>query len=219
MSSNKKYEVDPAIVTKVEDMRVHKQNLINLVNVFLENVQESISMLPLTFFTLFGELQKQVETKFPTQGRQAVGGFFFLRFICPSLISPETNGLFREKTHLSSDTRRVLVLVSKIIQNISNNREFTEDYMLDLNAFIASSQAVVKRIFDSVMTPAQNEEILNSMPEADPATFALHQLIQNTRQSVVTCLHYYFYACLHDIEKKNLKLPLHTQILPKLRIR
>jgi len=47
-----------------------------------------------------------------------VGGFVFLRFICPSIVTPDGHKIINET--IPSDARRPLVLISKVIQNISN---------------------------------------------------------------------------------------------------
>lgn len=49
------------------------------------------------------------------QGKAAVGSFVFLRLFCAAIVSPQAYGLLDEEP--SSEARRVLVLVSKILQN------------------------------------------------------------------------------------------------------
>jgi neurofibromin 1 len=47
-----------------------------------------------------------------------VGGFIFLRFICPALLNPVQMGIYDKP--LNGDAVRVLILVSKIVQNLAN---------------------------------------------------------------------------------------------------
>jgi hypothetical protein len=63
-----------------------------------------------------------------------VGSFLFLRFICPGLVSPEDAEIIT--TPISADSRKILVLLSKILQNIANGtlpkvRKVKEDATLN----------------------------------------------------------------------------------------
>jgi hypothetical protein len=103
---------------------------------FLTAILNSVQDLPRSFRTslvidstvwltpfsdvLCAHLQDEVKDKFPQSKHSIVGGFLFLRFICPVLVSPE--GLNIE--NLSKESRRTLVLISKILQNLANGIDF-----------------------------------------------------------------------------------------------
>lgn len=73
--------------------------------------------------------------RFPEQANQALGSFFFLRFICPAIIAPHVYGLQKGLQHKSlleltklffleppnEAFQRQLVLLSKVIQGLANN--------------------------------------------------------------------------------------------------
>lgn len=44
------------------------------------------------------QLRREVSARFPGSHLQIVGGFLFLRFICPAVVSPETHGLTKPGT-------------------------------------------------------------------------------------------------------------------------
>ena len=46
---------------------------------------------------MLGYLRKMVAQVFPDSQLKAIGGFIFLRFMCPSLIAPEGFGLLKGK--------------------------------------------------------------------------------------------------------------------------
>ena len=48
---------------------------------------------------------------------QCIGGFFFLRFICPAIVAPSGFGITSVNTQ---PCQRALILISKVIQNVSN---------------------------------------------------------------------------------------------------
>jgi hypothetical protein len=77
----------------------------------------------------------------------AVGGFFFLRYVVPAITNPEAHGIVRAAP--STEQRRLLVLVAKVIQNLSNQQPFgkKEPYMVKMNGFIESNGEAVQNIF------------------------------------------------------------------------
>ncbi len=79
--------------------------------------------------------------------QMVVGGFLFLRYLCPALVTPEGYGLkgeqqscqFNVTVTLNGKTRRTLILISKVIQNLANGVEFEgqkEPYMMPLNTIV-----------------------------------------------------------------------------------
>ena len=79
-------------------------------------------------------LYEEVEEKFPGHGLLAVGGFVFLRIISPSFVAPVKYGVV-ELSEFDGAARRKSILVSKIIQNISNHQLFgaKEQFMSVIN--------------------------------------------------------------------------------------
>jgi len=65
-----------------------------------------------------------------------MAGFVFLRFICPSLISPEKASIIEGE--IDPESQRHLILIAKIIQSIANNLEFgqKEAFMIPLNHLV-----------------------------------------------------------------------------------
>eukprot|EP01101_Sappina_pedata_P003113 TRINITY_DN13331_c0_g1_i1.p1 TRINITY_DN13331_c0_g1~~TRINITY_DN13331_c0_g1_i1.p1 ORF type:complete len:155 (-),score=32.31 TRINITY_DN13331_c0_g1_i1:110-511(-) len=110
--------------------------------------------------------------------RLVVGGFIFLRFFCPSIVTPEKYGLASSAP--SIQVRRTLVMITKLLQNLANGVEFDgskEAYMKGMNSFITSNIAEVNRFFDdltnqesiakkdpiSVVEPGNPEEALTDI--------------------------------------------------------
>ena len=100
-----------------------------------------------------------------------VGGFVFLRFICPAIVTPHKFGLIskpcrlrqglpnrnspriNDYTEAPDRARREAVLITKILQTVSNGVEFDgtkEDYMRKLNPFIKGNRLSVTVFFDSL---------------------------------------------------------------------
>jgi hypothetical protein len=64
----------------------------------------------------------QVPKKFKDSSAiyKGVGGFYFLRLICPAITNPRFYGLLTDSPN--DDMQRCLILLSKILQNISNGK-------------------------------------------------------------------------------------------------
>lgn len=79
-----------------------------------------------------------VGKKFPNDyaNYKAVGGFLFLRYICPSILAPHVYGLIEEPPNATS--QRYFVLLAKTLQNLANETlpGAKEDYMVKINSFI-----------------------------------------------------------------------------------
>jgi GTPase-activator protein for Ras-like GTPase len=75
----------------------------------------------------------QVITKFPDALHSAIGGLLFLRFFCPAIVSPESFGLLRK--HIRPELRRLAILVSKVLQSLSNRSPLKESYLQFTAAF------------------------------------------------------------------------------------
>lgn len=61
-------------------------------------------------------------------------GLFFLRFICPAIAAPAVCGLVAVVP--PAPVRRVLVLLTKIVQNVASTAPFKESFMQDLTAIV-----------------------------------------------------------------------------------
>ena len=59
-------------------------------NVFLDLIFQSLQMIPQDLKIIFVIIAHNVEKKFPGFSPIALGGIFFLRLICPSLVTPQT---------------------------------------------------------------------------------------------------------------------------------
>jgi len=96
-------------------------------------------------------LQAEVVKRFPDSRHTSVGGFIFLRFFCPVILSPDANGIV-ESSSLDQDARRALILISKSLQNLANGIQFgaKESYMNDMNKFISDNLEECRGFLDEL---------------------------------------------------------------------
>jgi len=95
-------------------------------------------------------LRHEVEEKFPSAVPFTMGGYYFLRLVCPSIVSPDGFGILDRE--IDQKARRPLVLISKILQNLANETAFKEEYMQVMNEWMAEAKT---KMNDFLMKLAQ----------------------------------------------------------------
>ncbi|KDO23771.1 hypothetical protein SPRG_10548 [Saprolegnia parasitica CBS 223.65] len=92
-----------------------------------------------------------VATTFHTYTDAALGGFLFLRVLCPAVVVPAKVRLFPGRP-MPPIARRATVLVAKLLQNLANNVLFgaKEEYMTPFNGFIRKNYAAVVALYDRI---------------------------------------------------------------------
>lgn len=136
------YEVDPGKLTgagAADELPQNMARLSHMCGVALERVTESLPDVPPVVRIFFERLKRRVERKFPGARLKAIGAFMFLRFMQPSIFSPEGFGLLDGPPPASA--RRALILVAKVLQNLANGVKFgnKEAFMADMNAFVMAN--------------------------------------------------------------------------------
>ncbi|KAF9540942.1 Ras GTPase activating protein ira2 [Mortierella hygrophila] len=152
------YELDPARLGPEEDDNVNFENLKNMAQVFLDTITDSASKVPNSFKEVCWYLSQAVGERFPDAKFTAVGGFIFLRFLCPAIVAPESDGLLHAPIE-NTKVRRGLLLITKVIQNLANNVLFgaKEPFMIVLNTFLTSNIHKVTRFLGNISTPQPME--------------------------------------------------------------
>jgi hypothetical protein len=141
-------EINPEHAKPEEDLTANITLLSNIAQEILDCIVGSVDKCPLAFRVVCSYLKNHCAKKFPGSSLMAVGGFIILRFFSAALVTPETNGLLEEAPSL--DARRILVLVSKTIQNLANRAWFRESFMDALNKFLEANQDKMTTFLDNV---------------------------------------------------------------------
>lgn len=93
----------------------------------------------------------------------AVSAFFFLRFLCPSLVSPDTSGLLSEPP--SKEVRRTLLFLAKMLQNMAITSSNASKLDIFKQRFI-SSTAGSKSVVAFLKKISEHSKIESSAPSA-----------------------------------------------------
>jgi hypothetical protein len=80
-----------------------------------------------------------------------IGGFFFLRFINPAIVTPQAYMLIDSLPTSAKHPRRTLTLIAKMLQNLANKPSYAkEQYMLTLNPFVEANKARINQFLNAL---------------------------------------------------------------------
>ncbi|KAI7885924.1 uncharacterized protein EV154DRAFT_521553 [Mucor mucedo] len=176
------FELDPSKIGPDEDVNKNRKNVVEATEMFLNAICDSLNDTPISFRKICNFILTAVREKFPEAKYTAVGSFIFLRFFCPAIVSPETEGLVKNTASISREMRRGFLIATKVIQNLANNVLFgaKETYMIVLNDFLTSNiykVASFLREVSKVPEDSESEEI-NEVYEINDKFYAtLHRVL------------------------------------------
>ena len=145
-------EIDPDVAAAGTDVAANTTKLLALAQRVLDCILASADACPAALRQLCVMLKTYCAQKFPESALTSVGGLINLRFFCPAIVTPENYGLVGDGP--SIEARRTLVLMSKMVQNLSNHVAFREGFMSVLNTFLTTNQQRMDAFLDAVSTPA-----------------------------------------------------------------
>ncbi|KAG9027475.1 Ras GTPase activating protein ira2 [Tulasnella sp. JGI-2019a] len=144
------YEMDPSRVREGESLEENEASLTLICQAFLDVICESVAIIPPIFREVCHHIATTVTAMYPEAKYAAVGGFMFLRFICPAIISPSSVDI--ELPPDNPSMQRGLVLITKIIQNLANNILFgKEAFMTNMNGFLSKNIMPVTRFLSEIL--------------------------------------------------------------------
>ena len=114
---------------------------------------EPISDPGSSFFSLKLKSFQNLQRKYPQVTEFAlcslIGGFFFLRFINPAIVTPQAYMLVDGVP--AKNPRRTLTLIAKMLQNLANKpTQSKEAYMATLNPFVETNKARMNGFLNSL---------------------------------------------------------------------
>jgi len=157
MQKNLDIEIDPLREENEDARNANRERLLSAAQEFLDSIVESEPYIQLPVREISMQLAEEAAKKFPEAKYRVVGGFVFLRWICPAIVSPAAYSLTQE-TPDSAQQRR-LILIAKLLQNLSNDAYFEkEEYMSSLNGFLDSNRDKLNQFFDALLTTPEEEK-------------------------------------------------------------
>lgn len=122
--------------------------LTDIANGFLNTVIESADETPYGIRWICKQIRSLSRRKYPDAQDHTIctliGGFFFLRFINPAIVTPRSYMLIDATP--TDKPRRTLTLIAKMLQNLANKPSYAkEPYMANLQPFIEQNKERVNK--------------------------------------------------------------------------
>ena len=122
--------------------------LMELANSFLETIIQGLDETPYGIRWICKQIRSLSKRKYPDANDQTVctliGGFFFLRFINPAIVTPRSYMLIEGQP--DENPRRTLTYIAKMLQNLANKPSYAkEPYMMKLQPFILQNKERVNK--------------------------------------------------------------------------
>jgi Ras GTPase-activating-like protein IQGAP2/3 len=127
--------------------------LMEITGSFLSTIISSINQVPYGIRWICKQIRSLTKRKYPDATDfnicSLIGGFFFLRFINPAIVTPQACMLSESK--ISPNPRRTLTLVAKLLQNLANKPTYSkESYMLSLNPFVEQNKTRINKFLNDL---------------------------------------------------------------------
>lgn len=127
--------------------------LMEIANSFLSTIINSLDEVPYGIRWICKQIRSLTKRKYPDATDFAIcsliGGFFFLRFINPAIVTPQAYMLVDGPP--AKHPRRTLTLIAKLLQNLANKPSYAkEQYMMSLNPFVEQNKTRINQFLHSL---------------------------------------------------------------------
>ncbi|KAL9549570.1 hypothetical protein MBANPS3_005136 [Mucor bainieri] len=149
--------VTPEIAAENSDVqaiiRPRLEKLIETANGFLSIIIDSLETIPYGIRWICKQIRSLTKRKYPQATESAIssliGGFFFLRFINPAIVTPQAYMLI--DSYPGPHPRTTLTLIAKMLQNLANKPTYAkESYMIPTNPFVESNKQRIQQFLNDI---------------------------------------------------------------------
>ncbi|KAF1335505.1 hypothetical protein FI667_g1150, partial [Globisporangium splendens] len=150
-------------------VKKNADNLMRACQHILDAILRNAHLIPVSYYHICSHLNARVIRRFDgsfegiahedpaTLTRSVIGGFLFLRFVCPAMTTPHLYNLVDKEP--PSETRRVLVLITKLLFKTATCVMFgeREPQFKILNPFIERNSPAIQQLFVELSTPPDKD--------------------------------------------------------------
>jgi hypothetical protein len=188
------FELDPVKLPDEADVEAalerNRRDLLHHATAILHRIvsPDKLAIMPREVRAIAGFIAENARMFCPDKEASLVGGFIMLRLINPSLVAPESYGMLPLGKSPSMKCRRNLIMLAKLLQNLSNGIEFgvKEAHMACVNSFIKENNELLNNFFVHLATDPDKKEgeedwadckVLNVQPMLDVTLMDLDELV------------------------------------------
>lgn len=159
-------EIDPHKMGDASDSAINTLELWLAAQKLFKCIINSERLMPTQIKHILMHIDAEVGERFSAQEQfRALGGFLFLRMVCPALMAPQVFGLLDSPPHPVA--QRQFILVSKVLQNLANDTlpGAKEAYMEQLDSFIITNKASLEQFYQKLVSGAQRgKAVMTQVP-------------------------------------------------------
>ncbi|KAG9226724.1 hypothetical protein CCMSSC00406_0008424 [Pleurotus cornucopiae] len=127
--------------------------LMEIANSFLMAIIDCLDSVPYGIRWICKQIRSLARRKYPDATDFAIcsliGGFFFLRFVNPAIVTPHAHMLVEENP--SKHPRRTLTLIAKMLQNLANKPTYAKEaFMMSLNPFVENNKTRINQFLNGL---------------------------------------------------------------------
>jgi hypothetical protein len=150
--TKKSYEID---LHKPGGDKNNEKRVRKLVTELLKGIFESSSICPPYVRAFLFYMRSEIRDKYtPQEAESTVRSFFFLRFVCPTIVNPRENGAITKCP--TEEARRGLCIAARIVQTVANDGEIdhTKPHLAKLNKLISDNKLNMRRFVECLSNQA-----------------------------------------------------------------
>ncbi|KAG0177544.1 glyceraldehyde-3-phosphate dehydrogenase 1 [Apophysomyces sp. BC1034] len=127
--------------------------LMEIADSFLSTIIGSLEQVPYGIRWICKQIRSLTKRKYPDATDHAIssliGGFFFLRFVNPAIVTPQAYMLVDNLP--GNNPRTTLTLIAKMLQNLANKPSYAkESYMIPTNPFVENNKQRTNRFLNDL---------------------------------------------------------------------
>ncbi|KAI8358461.1 putative ras GTPase-activating protein sar1 [Choanephora cucurbitarum] len=129
------------------------EQLIAIANEYLQVIIDSLDYVPYGIRWVCKQIRSLTKRKYPEASESSIssliGGFFFLRFINPAIVTP--NAYMLIESNPDQNVRTTLTLIAKMLQNLANKPSYAkETYMIPTNSFVTDNKQRINEFLNDL---------------------------------------------------------------------
>eukprot|EP01100_Stratorugosa_tubuloviscum_P000492 TRINITY_DN1110_c3_g1_i1.p1 TRINITY_DN1110_c3_g1~~TRINITY_DN1110_c3_g1_i1.p1 ORF type:complete len:490 (+),score=165.12 TRINITY_DN1110_c3_g1_i1:3-1472(+) len=145
-------ELDPSKIDPRDEITQNQTNMIEKANLLFTAIFSNFMYIHPNIRELCREIIRVITVRFPSQESIGLGGVIFLRYISPCIVAPDSV-VPTYKDDLVPKVRRTLVLLTKILQALSNNVMFgeKEPFMVCMNDLLDQNRPKMQKFIEDIL--------------------------------------------------------------------
>ena len=194
--------------TEVQKLIAQRSQLLNgIATSFLDIIFQSIDQVPYGIRWICKQIRDLTRSKYPDASdlsiSSLIGGFFFLRFINPAIVTPESYMIVDSKPQ--KRPRRTLTLLAKMIQNLANKPSYSkEPFMAILNPFVEQNRTRISLFLNQL---CEVDDFYGSLELEQYVAMSAKEITINISVNEIINTHALFQQHLEAICPSNLPDP------------